>query len=169
IYQEKNFITCFQVINLLQEIGFKITDDAIRSGYRQVIRQTGLKGRWQVLCRKPRIICDVGHNEAGISYILEQLKQEKFDQLHWVFGLVNDKDADSILKLMPAKAVYYFCKANIPRGLDAEELRKKATWHGLNGKAYHSVSEAFNAAKESSGKNDLVFVGGSTFVVAEVL
>ncbi len=136
IYQEKNFITCFQAIKLLQEKGLKIPDEAIKSGYRQVIRQTGLQGRWQVICRKPRIICDVGHNEAGIRYILEQLEQEKFDQLHWVFGLVNDKDADSILKLLPANAVYYFCKANIPRGLDAEELMKKATGHGLNGKAY---------------------------------
>jgi dihydrofolate synthase/folylpolyglutamate synthase len=111
----------------------------------------------------------VGHNEAGIRYILEQLGQEKFNKLHWVFGLVNDKDADSILKLLPADAVYYFCKANIPRGLDADELRKKANAFGLKGTVYPSVKNAFQNALQAAGEDDLVFVGGSTFVVAEVL
>jgi len=169
IYQEKNFISSFQVIKLLIESGFDISDEAIRSGYRNVIRLTGLKGRWQVMSGKPKTICDVGHNEAGIKYILEQLGKEKFNRLHWVFGLVNDKDADSILKLLPSKAVYYFCKANIPRGLDAEELGQKANSYGLRGKAFLSVKEAFLAAQQSAGENDLVFIGGSTFVVAEVL
>ena len=169
IYQEKNFITSFQVIRLLTESGFNISENAIRTGYRNVIKLTGLQGRWQVLSGKPRTICDVGHNEAGIRFILEQLDQEKFDRLHWVFGLVNDKDAESILKLLPPNAVYYFCKADIPRGLDTEELKQKALGFGLKGKAYHSVSEAFNVARKSAGKNDLVFVGGSTFIVAEVL
>jgi dihydrofolate synthase/folylpolyglutamate synthase len=169
IYQEKNFISSFQVIKLLIESGFNIPEDAIRSGYKNVIRQTGLQGRWQSLPGKPRTICDVGHNEAGIRYILEQLDQEKFDRLHWVFGLVKDKDADGILNLLPANAIYYFCKANIPRGLDAEELRQKAIVFGLNGAIYPSVKEAYQAAKHAAGENDLVFVGGSTFVVAEVL
>lgn len=169
IYQEKNFITCYQVINLLTASGFNISDDAIKSGYKNVIRQTGLQGRWQVLSQKPRTICDVGHNEAGIRYILEQLNQEKFDHLHWVFGLVNDKDAAGILKLLPQNAVYYFCKADIPRGLDVEELRRKANSFGLYGEVYSSVKDAYLAAKRSARKNDLVFIGGSIFIVAEVL
>jgi dihydrofolate synthase/folylpolyglutamate synthase len=169
IYQDKNIITSFQVIKLLIESGFNISEDAIRSGYNSVIRQTGLQGRWQSLPGKPRVICDVGHNEAGIGYILEQLGQEKFDHLHWVFGLVNDKDTDSILKILPPDAVYYFCKANIPRGLDAEELRQKAYVFGLNGKVYPSVKDAYQEALQTAGEDDLVFVGGSTFVVAEVL
>ena len=169
LYQEKNLISSFQAVKLLMEAGFNITEHAIRSGYKNVIRQAGFLGRWQTLPGKPRTICDVGHNEAGIKYILEQLDQEKYKQLHWVFGLVNDKDADSILRLLPAEAVYYFCKANIPRGLDAEELRKKANIFGLKGKVYSSVKNAYQDALEAAGDDDLVFVGGSTFVVAEVL
>ncbi|MCK9400624.1 MAG: bifunctional folylpolyglutamate synthase/dihydrofolate synthase [Bacteroidales bacterium] len=169
IYQEKNIISSFQVIKLLTESGFNIPEGAITSGYKNVIRQTGLQGRWQSLPGKPKTICDVGHNEAGIRYILEQLGQEKFDRLHWVFGLVNDKDADSILKLLPRHAVYYFCKANIPRGLEALELQQKALAYGLKGEVYQSVREAFMAARNSANSNDLVLIGGSTFVVAEVL
>jgi len=169
IYQKKNFITSFQVLEILIDCGFKISENAIRSGFRNVVRQTGLQGRWQVLPGEPRTICDVGHNEAGIKYIIEQLNLEKFDRLHWVFGLVNDKDADGILKLLPADAIFYFCKANIPRGLDADELRQKAIVFGLNGKVYPSVKEAYQAAKQAAAENDLVFVGGSTFIVAEVL
>jgi dihydrofolate synthase/folylpolyglutamate synthase len=169
IYQEKNLISSFQVIKLLAESGFTISLDAIRSGYKNVIRQTGMQGRWQTLPGKPRTIVDVGHNEAGIRYILDQLGQEKYKRLHWVFGLVNDKDADSILRLLPAEAVYYFCKANIPRGLDAELLKQKAAGFGLKGKVYPSVKNAYQDAIEAAGDDDLVFVGGSTFVVAEVL
>jgi dihydrofolate synthase/folylpolyglutamate synthase len=169
IYQEKNIITGFQTIQLLRGAGFVISNEHIRQGLRDVIRQTGLQGRWQVLSRKPKTICDVGHNEAGIKYILEQLKQEKFEKLHWVFGMVNDKDADAILRLLPPSAVYYFCKANIPRGLDAEELRLKADLYKLKGTVYPSVKNAYQAALKAAGENDLVFIGGSTFIVAEVL
>lgn len=169
LYQHKNIVTSYQAIRILIESGFSITEENIHHGYKNVIRQTGLQGRWQRIPGKPKTICDVGHNEAGISYILEQLKTEKFDRLHWVFGMVNDKDADSILKLLPDSAIYYFCKANIPRGLDAEELQKKASNFGLKGDVYLSVKEAFHAAKSAAGDQDLVFVGGSTFIVAEVL
>jgi dihydrofolate synthase / folylpolyglutamate synthase len=168
-YQEKNLISSFQVIKLLAESAFDIPDEAIQSGYKNVIRYTGFQGRWQTLPGKPRTIADVGHNEAGIRYIIEQLKQEKFKRLHWVFGLVNDKDADSILKLLPATAVYYFCRANIPRGLDAEILKQKAAEFGLEGMVYPSVKNAYQDALEAAGEDDLIFVGGSTFVVAEVL
>jgi dihydrofolate synthase / folylpolyglutamate synthase len=169
IYQEKNLITAYQAVCQLNESGFPVSEKSIQSGIKNVIRQTGLQGRWQLLGRKPRTICDVGHNEAGIRYILEQLNQEKFDRLHWVFGLVSDKDAAGILKLLPQNAVYYFCKADIPRGLDAEELKQKATTFGLSGEVYPSVKEAYFAARQSACENDLVFIGGSTFIVAEVL
>ena len=168
-YQQKNIITSFQAIQILQEAGFHITAEMIRHGFRNVIKQTGLQGRWQIISRKPRTICDVGHNEAGIKYILEQLQTEKFSKLHWVFGLVNDKDSSGILGLLPASAVYYFCKANIPRGLDAYELKRQANSFGLNGEVYPSVNEAYAAAKSAAGADDLVFVAGSTFVVAEVI
>lgn len=169
IYQEKNFLTAYQAIDLLRNLGYSTTDAHIIAGYKKVIRNTGLLGRWQKLNNKPRVICDVGHNEAGISYILKQLGQENFERLHWVFGLVNDKDADTILGMLPENAVYYFCKANIPRGLDVQELKKKADSFSLKGKAYPTVKIAYQAAIEAAREKDLVFVGGSTFVVAEVL
>jgi dihydrofolate synthase/folylpolyglutamate synthase len=168
-YQNKNFITAFQAIELLKNTGFLITDSDISAGFKNIIRNTGLMGRWQQISDFPRVICDVGHNEAGIRLVLEQLRMEKFEQLRWVFGLVNDKDADSILNLMPKDAVYYFCKANIPRGLDVEELKLKAQSFGLKGKTFSSVKNAYQAALADAGDHDLVFVGGSTFVVAEVL
>jgi dihydrofolate synthase/folylpolyglutamate synthase len=169
LYQVKNIATSYQAVRLLIEAGFSISEENIHHGYKNVIRQTGLQGRWQTIPGKPKTICDVGHNEAGIRYILDQLNTEKYKQLHWVFGLVNDKDADGILELLPDSAIYYFCKANIPRGLDAEELRRKANAFGLNGNVFSSVNAAYMAAKDAAGKNDLVFVGGSTFIVAEVL
>jgi dihydrofolate synthase / folylpolyglutamate synthase len=168
-YQKKNIATSYQAIRLLIVSGFRITEENIHHGYKNVIRQTGLQGRWQLIPGQPRTICDVGHNEAGIRYILEQLKTEKFKRLHWVFGLVNDKDSSSILQLLPESTTYYFCKANIPRGLDAAELREKASLFGLKGEVYNSVDEAFQAAKNAAGDQDLVFVGGSTFIVAEVI
>jgi dihydrofolate synthase / folylpolyglutamate synthase len=168
-YQEKNIITSYQAIRLLINKGFHISDEYIRHGFRNVIKQTGLQGRWQIIGKKPKTICDVGHNEAGIRYILQQLEKEKYEKLHWVFGLVNDKDANGILKLLPSSAVYYFCKANIPRGLDASELRNKAKAFGLNGNIYSSVKDAYQSACKSAGDHDLVFIGGSTFIVAEVL
>jgi len=168
-YQEKNIISSYQAIRLLMQTGFNISEDSIIHGYRHMIRQTGLQGRWQLISRRPKTICDVGHNEGGIRYILKQLNTEKFDHLHWVFGMVNDKDADTILALLPKNATFYFCKANIPRGLDVDELRNKALNYGLKGGKYSSVLEAYHAAKEAAGADDLVFVGGSTFIVAEVL
>lgn len=169
LYQEKNIITSYQALQLLIREGLILTEADIALGFKDVIRQTGLQGRWQKLQGNPKTICDVGHNEAGIRYILEQLRTEKFNRLHWVFGLVNDKDADGILKLLPVSAQYYFCKANIPRGLDAAELQKRAFEFGLQGVAYPSVHEAYQAAKNAASEQDLVFIGGSTFVVAEVL
>ncbi len=169
IYQKKNILTSYRVLQLLKNSGFNISDEALKLGFKNVIKQTGLQGRWQVISKMPRTICDVGHNEAGIKYILEQLQTENFGTLHWVFGLVNDKDADGILKLLPTSAVYYFCKANIPRGLDVDILQQKAHVFGLQGKSYTSVQHAYQAARNAALENDLVFIGGSTFIVAEVI
>jgi dihydrofolate synthase/folylpolyglutamate synthase len=169
LYQEKNFITAYQTAILLRESGFNLSERDIKQGFKDVIRKTGLQGRWQIIHSGPRTICDVGHNEAGIRYIIEQLNTEKFSELHWVFGLVNDKDADSVMALLPVSATYYFCKANIPRGLDVSELLKKAEKFGLKGDKYASVQEAFLAARKAAQPDDLIFIGGSTFVVAEVL
>jgi dihydrofolate synthase/folylpolyglutamate synthase len=169
LYQKKNIQTSFVAIQILNQNGFNISEDKIRHGFRNVIRQTGLQGRWQTISRKPRVICDVGHNEAGIGYILQQLGTEKFNRLHWVFGLVSDKDADGILGMLPKDATYYFCKANIPRGLDVDELQNKAEKFGLTGEKYPSVKKAYETARNEAREDDLIFIGGSTFIVAEVL
>jgi dihydrofolate synthase/folylpolyglutamate synthase len=176
LYQDKNLVTAYQALKVLSDLGFRnedlrsgVTEYYISAGFKNVIKLTGLQGRWQVLKRKPKVICDVGHNEAGIRFIIEQLKVEDFKLLHWVFGMVNDKDAESILKLLPGDAIYYFCKADIPRGLDARELQQKAKAFGLNGNVYPTVKEAYQAALSVSTDKDLIFIGGSTFIVAEVL
>jgi dihydrofolate synthase/folylpolyglutamate synthase len=168
-YQEKNILTVVLAADLLAKAGYLISLSSLQKGIRDVVRITDLKGRWQTIHRKPKVICDVGHNEAGIRYIVEQLKQEKFDKLHWVFGMVNDKDAGGILALLPKEAKYYFCKANIPRGLDAHELQIMAEQYGLNGEVFLSVKEAYLGALSKAGQKDLVFIGGSTFVVAELI
>jgi dihydrofolate synthase/folylpolyglutamate synthase len=168
-YQGRNLSTVMMGVEELRKQGFNLEEGDVRQGIRKVVTNTGLLGRWQVLSRNPKIICDVGHNEAGINYILEQLKQEEFRRLHFVFGMVNDKEAANVLKLLPVSAKYYFCKANIPRGRNASELKNEAEKYGLKGEVYLSVKEAFKAARETARPDDLIFVGGSTFVVAEVL
>jgi dihydrofolate synthase/folylpolyglutamate synthase len=168
-YQEKNIITIIAVCEILNKLLYAIPVDAIRNGIRNVIRNTGLKGRWQVLSRSPLTICDTGHNEGGLSDVLAQISETPYEHLHFVFGVVNDKEIDHILGMLPKDATYYFCKANIPRGLDQDELRTKARFTGLTGLSYPSVMDALNAAKENASCNDLIFIGGSTFVVAEVV
>jgi len=168
-YQAKNIITVSATCEMLKKLGLAITLEEIRKGIRNVIRNTGLKGRWQVLAREPLTICDTGHNEAGLRQGMEQIRQTPHKHLHFVFGVVNDKEIDHILTLLPKDATYYFCKANIPRGLDQEELRVKALTAGLSGLSYPSVMNAFTAAQQKAGTDDLIFIGGSTFVVAEVI
>jgi dihydrofolate synthase/folylpolyglutamate synthase len=168
-YQARNLPVVFSVVEALKKQGFSISEAILRKGIERVVRNTGLMGRWQKIGVRPTIICDVGHNEAGIRSIIEQLGEEKFNELHFVFGMVSDKDAGAILNLLPSKATYYFCKPDIPRGRDAGDLREEAKSLGLKGKIYGSVKEAFEAAKAKSGPDDLIFVGGSTFVVAEVI
>ncbi|MBL7137842.1 MAG: bifunctional folylpolyglutamate synthase/dihydrofolate synthase [Bacteroidales bacterium] len=168
-YQKKNIITSLGVINLLNQTGYKISKKSIHKGIRNVTENTGLQGRWQVLSQTPLTICDIGHNEAGIREVVQQLSKTPHQQLHMVFGLVNDKEISHILHLLPTEATCYFCKADIPRGLDAKELHIQAEKQGLKGTFYRSVREALTAARNTATPDDLIFIGGSTFVVAEAL
>jgi dihydrofolate synthase / folylpolyglutamate synthase len=168
-YQKKNIITALTVIDVLKQSNLQISRQCIKEGFSNVISKTGLKGRWQKLNDKPLIICDTGHNEGGIKFIVNQLKSLKHDRLHIIIGMVNDKDIDSILYLLPKDAVYYFTKAKIPRALDEKILSEKASHFGLSGNTYPTVKRALNDAKTKASENDLIFIGGSTFVVAEAI
>jgi dihydrofolate synthase / folylpolyglutamate synthase len=167
-YQVKNLCGVLSALKIVSE-SFFISEQNIKDGLRQVTKLTGIQGRWQQISEKPLIICDTGHNEDGIKEVLHNLSLYKFKQLHFVLGMVNDKDVSSILKLLPKKASYYFTKASIPRALDAEELKSLASVAGLKGEKFGSVNEAVKAAKKKSKKDDLIFIGGSTFVVADAL
>ena len=169
-YQIHNKKTVLQTLTVLnQQTNFKTTETDWEKGLAQVVKNTGLEGRWQQLGTSPKIICDTAHNTHGLSIVLNQIQKEPFDQLHFVFGVVNDKDLDEVLPLFPKNAIYYFCKPNIPRGLEAAILAQKATPFGLNGKIYNSVSAAYENAKQNAQPTDFIYVGGSTFVVAEIL
>jgi dihydrofolate synthase/folylpolyglutamate synthase len=168
-YQLKNIPTVLASVDVLNTLSYNISEEHIRDGIANVSSQTGLWGRWQILSDKPKVIADTGHNEAGIKEVLAQLTTMQFDKLHFVFGVVNDKDVSSVLKLLPKNAQYYFCKANIPRALDEKELAKQSAGFGLKGESYATVAEALNAAKAKAASNDLIFIGGSTFVVAEAI
>ncbi len=169
IYQSKNMLTVIQSIKELQKKGFNITEENIKKGLLQVVKNTGLMGRWQTLQTNPKVVCDTGHNRDGLSYVMKQLSNEVFDNLHMVFGVVNDKDLTSIIDLLPKKATYYFCKPDIPRGLNANELKKVLNDFGLIGEAYNSVNDAYKSALKKASLTDFVFIGGSTFVVAEII
>lgn len=169
-YQISNKKTAIQTLRILNTISeFEISEANIKNGFLNVVKNTGLQGRWQQLNSAPKTICDTAHNKHGLEIVLNQLKKEQFDTLHFVFGVVNDKDLDEILPLFPKNAIYYFCKPNLPRGLDAKILEQKSREFGLTGKVYNSVSEAYRNAKENAAKNDFIYIGGSTFVVAEIL
>ena len=178
-YQLRNICTVLQSLELLKNKFPKIDDDKIRNGLRKIKANTGLLGRWHIIAKNPLTIADVGHNEAGIKYVMDQLNsmlvknqedriQNKI-KLHIVFGIVNDKDPSHILALLPKHASYYFCKANIPRALDADELKNTATSFNIYGESYASVITALEAARKNANKEDIIFIGGSTFVVAEII
>lgn len=169
LYQQKNIPTVLFAAELLNEKGFKISETNIRDGIKNVIKQTGLLGRWQILSNQPLVIADTGHNEAGIKEVLNQISKTPHHHLHFVLAMVNDKDISAILSLLPKNATYYFCKANIPRALNADELAKQAKNAGLAGEIFDSVENALISAKKNAQIADLVFVGGSTFTVAEVV
>ncbi len=168
-YQLKNVKAVLSTVAELRKQGFIITDEHIKTALKQVKRLTGLHGRWEVLNHHPLTICDTGHNPEGVAEVLKNIENVSYQKLHFVMGVVNDKDISKILAMLPKSAVYYFCKPNIPRGLDADSLKQQAANFGLSGKNYPSVKDAFKAAQTNAGENDLVFVGGSTFVVAEVV
>ncbi len=168
-YQLKNIKTVLSAVNELRAQGFVITDEHIKTALRQVKTLTGLHGRWEVLSKQPLTICDTGHNPDGIQEVLKNIAAVQYNQLHFVIGMVNDKDSSKVLAMLPKDAVYYFCRPDIPRGLEAQSLKLKAEGFGLAGEAYTSVKKALSAAQKNANKNDLVFVGGSTFVVAEVV
>jgi dihydrofolate synthase/folylpolyglutamate synthase len=168
-YQKKNILTVLATVEQLRTQGFNISNEHIYSALQNVKSLTGLMGRWQKLSAKPLTYCDVGHNKDGIHEVIEQIMRTHHRHLHFVLGIVNDKDIEGMLSILPTTATYYFCKADIPRSMDAEELQHKAAAHYLSGKSFSSVKEALAAAQANAEEDDLVFVGGSTFVVAEVL
>jgi dihydrofolate synthase/folylpolyglutamate synthase len=168
-YQEHNKKTVIQTFKILNEqSNFEVSNENIKSGLLKVVKNTGLLGRWQQLGENPKIICDTAHNKNGLEIVLKQIQKETFENLHIVLGVVNDKELDEVLPLFPKKATYYFCRPNIPRGLDAALLLEKAQQFALNGNTYSSVTEAYNDSKNNAAKNDFIYIGGSTFVVAEL-
>lgn len=166
-YQTKNLKGVLTAIGALT--GFNIKNEDIKEGLTKVVENTGLMGRWQQLGKAPKIICDTAHNKEGLQLVLEQLMEEVYDTLHIVLGFVKEKDLNSILPMFPVNAIYYFCQPNISRGLPANLLKEMAKDHGLNGTVFDTVSKAYTAAKQAATISDFIFVGGSTFVVAEVL
>ncbi len=168
-YQQKNLTTTIRTITELQRLDFLIDEDHIIEGLKHVVRNTGLLGRWQLLDTQPLTICDTAHNKEGLTYVMRQLAEQHFEELHIVLGVVNDKNLETILPLFPQKAIYYFCKPTIPRGLDAQQLQKEAGAFGLLGLTYTSVNHALLSAQDAANQDDLIFIGGSTFVVAEVV
>ena len=167
-YQSYNLRTALSALWLLKK-EWQLKEANILSGISRIIENTGFAGRWQIVNDKPKTILDTGHNIEGLTYTMNQLKAESYEKLHFVISVVNDKDIDSILKILPKEAIYYFCKADIPRGLDANTLAEKANMQLLKGEIYKSVKLAFIAAAKNALDNDMIFVGGSTFTVAEVL
>ena len=169
-YQIQNKKTVLQTLKVLQDKKLlSVSETDIKNGFLNVIKNTGLQGRWQQLGENPTVICDTAHNAHGLKIVINQLKKEKYDQLHIVLGLVNDKNLTEILPLFPKNAIYYFCKPDISRGLDQLILKEKAAEFNLVGQTYISVSNAYQVAKENAGNNDFIYIGGSTFVVAEIL
>ena len=166
IHNKKTVIQTFKILN--EQTNFKVSNKNIQSGLLHVVKNTGLLGRWQQLSKNPKVICDTAHNKNGLEIVLKQIQKETFDHLHIVLGVVNDKELSEVLPLFPKNATYYFCKPNIPRGLDANQLQEQALQFSLIGNTYNSVTEAYIKAKNNSTKDDFIYIGGSTFVVAEL-
>lgn len=168
-YQSKNAKTAIQAIKELKIKGFKVSEQHLKEGLLKTVVNTGLLGRWQVIGETPKVVCDTGHNREGLSYVMNQIRHETYKALHIVLGVVNDKDLSTIIDLFPKKATYYFCKPNIPRGLNANQLKRIFTRHRLMGEVYDSANEAYKSALKNASPNDFIFIGGSTFVVAEII
>lgn len=169
-YQAENVVCALAALKTLNgDHKFHLPDEAIHIGLRSVVANTGMMGRWQQIGSHPQIICDTAHNADGINYIVKQLNGLIYNKLHIVFGMVDDKERQAILELLPQNANYYFCKPSVPRGLDAETLAAEALLIGLKGMAYGTVKKALDQAKIKADQDDLIFVGGSTFVVADAV
>ena len=171
VVQAHNAATVLTAVGELEKTGIRISDEAIREAFAHVVERTGLMGRWQTLQNRPRVICDTGHNTGGWQYLAHQLEGESrhCPTLRMIVGMVNDKDIDGVLSLMPAKAVYYFTQASIARALPAETFAAKARKHGLQGTVWPTVGKALEQALADASPDDLIFIGGSTFVVADAL
>jgi dihydrofolate synthase/folylpolyglutamate synthase len=168
-YQNQNSKTTFVTLKILKKLGWKISEKDVLKGLQNIVKNTGLMGRWQLLQLKPKVICDTAHNTHGLKPVLEQLQSEKYTNLHIVLGVVNDKNLDQILPLFPRKATYYFCSPKIDRGLNPIDLKNKALKFNLIGEEYTSVQKAYKEALKNASQEDVIFIGGSTFVVAEVV
>jgi len=169
LYQRKNINGVLATIDKLRSQGVIISGQHIHYALSHVKQLTGLMGRWQVLQHSPLIICDTGHNQEGWKEVLMNIQQHTFNRLHMVMGIMRDKDLESLLRILPKEAFYYFCSASLERALPQKELLKRAVEHGFSGESFSSVEQAVLAAKTSAEKNDLIFIGGSTFIVAEAL
>ena len=166
-YQKNNSKTAIATIKRLK--GFSVSEENIKTGLLSVLKNTSLKGRWQILQENPKLICDTAHNKEGLSIVLKQLERESFKKLHFVLGVVSDKKLEEVLPLFPKEAIYYFCKPNIPRGMSEGVLEEKAKFFNLKGKKYSSVKKALDNALLNANQQDTIYVGGSTFVVAEII
>ncbi len=168
-YQKPNLRTVVATLRLLQDKNWKISEASITAGLSRTVANTGLLGRWQQLGEQPTIICDTAHNREGLQWVMQQLREQTYKQLHIVLGVVHDKDLTAILPLFPKKAAYYFCRPDVPRGLEAEDLAAEARKVGLEGTVYESVTVAYQSALNVAEADDFIFIGGSTFTVAEVV
>lgn len=169
LYQIKNTATILTAINVLTKIGLAIQPENIREGFKHVCKLTGLRGRWEKIEENPITICDTGHNIDGLKYIVNQLQQQKYETLHIVFGMVNDKDIEGVLSIMPKDATYYFCQASVKRAMPSQQLRTIAETHGLKGYTFANVFEAYTSARQNASQNDFIYIGGSSFVVADLI
>jgi dihydrofolate synthase/folylpolyglutamate synthase len=167
-YQKKNLVTVYQSASMISD-EFEISENNIRDGIRKVIINTGLSGRWQILGHSPLLICDTGHNREGLEYVVGQLAGIPRRKLHIVLGFVSDKDLSLVLPLFPQDAEYYFTKASVTRALDEKKLKKEAEKYNLEGRDYPDVKTAINAARKNASDKDVIFIGGSTFIVADCL
>lgn len=167
--QEKNIRTILTAIKVLNKQGYNIGAEAVKKGIANVCQLTGLMGRWQTICEQPLTICDTGHNVGGMQYITKQLQETPHEKLHIIIGMVNDKDVNTVLSMMPKDAIYYFTQASVKRAMPAKEFAQIARKHDLHGRCFENVASAYSAAKKKAGKNDIIFIGGSTFIVADML
>lgn len=168
-YQQKNAVTVMQAVDVLKKQGINLDYYKVATALMNVKQLTQFRGRWEILGKSPKVIADTGHNAHGLTLVMAQLKKEKYTQLHMVFGMVSDKDRSKVLELLPKDAIYYFTKATLPRALAPEVLQEECSAYQLNGQCYADVKSALEAAKAAASETDLIFIGGSTFVVAEAI